>query len=318
MLENPPWLRGILSSGPVVTPGRDPWPCHLSVTYWVGQAVGWAALHPRQRRRCIGPSWTLRTRVLVVLAQPSGELRLRASRSRDCAESSTDSYLFDTLDSVADADTVPGAASNGGPSFVVLGAFSGVVVVLGFTVIHDVFISDIWFNVGPMVLAGALCGASIAWSYHRGVAQHSPAGWFRYAILLSAEMIALGAVSLLVLSPRFTMAELMVADDAFDRLLPPSIPLMIGAMVVGTAVVWMSFGRRRGALLPILVTQVLLVFLLGHQFAFLGLVESSSTLFVVFGEFALLTIGLTVVFAAGVAWSSTALDRIGRRPSPES
>jgi hypothetical protein len=233
-------------------------------------------------------------------------------------ESSTDCYRFDTLDSMADAETVPGAASNRGPSPVVPGAFSGVVVVLGFTVIHDAFISDIWFNVGPMVLAGALCGASIAWSYRHGVAQPSPAGWFRYAILLSAEMIALGAVSLLVLSPRFTMAELMVADDAFDRLLPPSIPLMIGAMVVGTAVVWMSFGRRRGALLPILVSQILLVFLLGHQFAFLGLVEASSTLFVVFGEFALLTIGLAVVFAAGVAWSSRALDRIGRRPSSES
>ena len=29
-----------------------------------------------------------------------------------------------------------------------LGALSGVVVVLGFTIVHNVFISDIWFNDG--------------------------------------------------------------------------------------------------------------------------------------------------------------------------
>lgn len=195
-----------------------------------------------------------------------------------------------------------------------LGALSGVVVVLGFTVVHNVFISDIWFNVGPMFFAGALCGLCIVWSYRKGVAEHSSAAWFRYAGLYAAEMIVLGAVSLLALRPRFTMAELMVADDAFDRLLPPSMPLMIGAMVVGTIVIWIYGGRRPAALVPILLTQVLLVFLLGHQFAFLGLVESSSALLVVFGEFALFTVGLTVAFCLGVMWSAMALDRMQTHP----
>ncbi len=191
-----------------------------------------------------------------------------------------------------------------------LGALSGVVVVLGFTIVHDIFISDIWFNVGPMLFAGALCGFCIAWSYRKAVADHSTAAWFGYAGLYAAEMIALGAVSLAVLRPRFTMAELMVADDAFERLMPPSMPLMIGAMVVGTTLIWLYCGRRRGALAPILVTQVLLVFLLGHQFAFLGLVESSSALLVVFGEFALFTIGLTATFCLFVMWSTMALERL--------
>jgi hypothetical protein len=110
------------------------------------------------------------------------------------------------------------------------------------------------------------------------------------------------------------MAELVVADDAFERLMRPSAPLMIGAIVVGTIPIWLRLGRRSAAFAPVLVTQVLLVFLLGHQFAFLGLVESSAALLVVFGEFALFTVGLAAAFCLGVMWSTLALGRT--TPSP--
>jgi hypothetical protein len=127
-------------------------------------------------------------------------------------------------------------------------------------------------------------------------------------------MIVLGAVSLVMLRPRWTMAEVVVADDAFERLMRPSAPLMIGAMVVGTILIWLHLGRSPAAFAPVLVTQVLLVFLLGHQFAFLGLVESSAALLVVFGEFALFTVGLAAAFCLGVMWSTLALGRT--TPSP--
>ena len=161
-----------------------------------------------------------------------------------------------------------------------------------------------------MLLAGALCGYCVAWSYRKGVTDHSTTTWFRYGGLYAIEMIALGAVSLAVFQPRFTMADLMVADDAFERLIPPSMPLMIGAMVVGAVLVWLYCGRRQAAFASILVTQVLLVFLIGHQFAFLGLVESSSALLVVFGEFALFTLSITTMFCFGVMWSTMALARL--------
>jgi hypothetical protein len=99
-------------------------------------------------------------------------------------------------------------------------------------------------------------------------------------------MTVLGGVSLAVLRPRFTMAELLVADDAFEQLMPPSVPLMIGTVVVGTVLIWLRWGRRRAAFAPILITQVFLVFLLGHQFAFLGRVDLSAALWLVFGELA--------------------------------
>ena len=192
------------------------------------------------------------------------------------------------------------AAATWGPPPKLLGAAWGVVVVLGFTLAHDLFISDIWFNVGPMLFAGAVCGWCVAWSYRAAVPAHSTRFWLIYSGLYAGEMALLGAVSLLVLRPEFTMAELMVADDAFERLLPPSMPLILGAMLFGTLGMWWYYGRSRRALVPILVTQVLLVFLLGHQFAFLGLVESSSALFVIFAEFALITLLLASAFCGGV------------------
>lgn len=194
-----------------------------------------------------------------------------------------------------------------------LGALTGVVVVLGFTIFHDVFIVDIWWNIGPMLFSGALCGFSVVWSYRRAVAVHSTRSWFRYAGLYAAEVIALGAVSIAMLRPRFTMAEAMVMDDAMAELTPPALPLMVGATLVGTILFWLYYDRRREAVVPILITQVLVVFLLGHQLAFLGLVESSSTLLLAFGEFALLAVGIAGVFGFGIMWATILLERLRPR-----
>lgn len=127
----------------------------------------------------------------------------------------------------------------------------------------------------------------------------------------------LGALSGAVVVLGFT-AELLVADDAFERLMKPSFPLMIAAMALGSILVWLYCGRRRAALAPILATHVLLVFLLGHQFAFLGLVESSSALWLVFCEFALFTVGITAALCIGVMWSTMAIERRRRFPSTRS
>ncbi len=199
-----------------------------------------------------------------------------------------------------------------GPPLAVLGALSGAVVVLAFTVVHDILISDIWFNAGPMVFAGGLTGLCIVWAYNRSVTDHSSAAWFQFAAILTVELIVLGAASLIVLSPEFSMAELMVADDAFERLLPPSMPLIIGAMVVGTASMWIYYGRKPAALIPLFVTQVLLVFLIGHQFAFLGLVETTTALLMVFIEFGVITAGLAAVYCLGVIGGAVAIKRLRR------
>ena len=94
---------------------------------------------------------------------------------------------------------------------------------------------------------------------------------------------------------------------------PPTIPQKMQSSSTRTEETLIERPVRALDRAPIFLTQVLLVFLLGHQFAFLGLVESSSALLVVFGEFALFTIGLTAAFCLSVMWLAIALDRMRTR-----
>ena len=181
------------------------------------------------------------------------------------------------------------------------GAISGGATVLVFTFVHDLWISDIWFNVGPMVLSGALCGIAIVWSYNTAVSSGSMGRWFTFNGSLVGLLVALGGLSFIFLEPRFTMAEAMEMDNALGELIPPALPLMIGATLVGTIIVWVGYGRKLGALIPALVVQALLVFLVGHNLAILGLVELSGDLLATFVEFIGLTALLGFGFAAGVA-----------------
>jgi hypothetical protein len=183
--------------------------------------------------------------------------------------------------------------------------------VVGFTAVHGIFIVDIWDGIRRMLIAGALCGLCVAWSYNRGVAEHSTSRWFAYNGGCAAILVALGVVSFLVLEPQFTMAELEGSDDALAKLIPPALPLMIGASVVGALALWALFGRQSKAFLSLLVTQTLLVFLVGHNLAILGLVESSSELF----EIALEFVGLTVFLAGGFAAVVMLVEWIRTRPA---
>ena len=192
------------------------------------------------------------------------------------------------------------------------GALSGGLTVLVFTFVHDLWISDIWFNVGPMVLSGALCGLAVVWSYNKAVSPQFLRRWFVFNGVLVGLLVALGGLSFVVLDPKFTMAEAMAMEDALAELIPPALPLMVGATLVNTGLVWVGFGREARALIPAFVVQVLLVFLVGHNLAILGLVELSGDLLVTFIEF----IGLTALLGFGFAGGVTALASL-RTGAPE-
>jgi hypothetical protein len=63
------------------------------------------------------------------------------------------------------------------------GTLAGVISSLVFTVIHDIFISDIWFMLIPMLVAGALCGALLSCSYGMFVAEPSLRSWLGYNLV---------------------------------------------------------------------------------------------------------------------------------------
>lgn len=181
-----------------------------------------------------------------------------------------------------------------------VGALVGAGVVLIFTVVHGIFIADIWFNVVPMLFAGAAIGYCLVWSYRSGAVRHSTGAWLGYAAVHVVEMVGLGVASFLLFRPRFTMAELLIAPDAFDQLISPSMPLITGAIVAGSAGVWGLFGRRLPAIGPTVASQTLVVFLLGHQFAFLGLVEPTVSMVVAAIRFVAVTAALAGAYSLGV------------------
>lgn len=162
-----------------------------------------------------------------------------------------------------------------------------------------------------MVLSGAGCGAAIVWSYRQSVSAHSWSKWLGYNGASALFLIGLGAASFLVFEPRFTMSELIDAEDALSRVLPPAMPLIGAGTVVATFALWLVFGRRTSALLPILVPQALLMFLVGHNLAILGLVAiPTDQLYRIF-EFVGLTVFLAVGFAASASAVSVIWPRIG-------
>ena len=213
-----------------------------------------------------------------------------------------------TTDSPARTPSVPGnvtveqpdPADLPAPPGLLAGAAAGALVMVGFTVIHGVFIVDIWDMLRPMVFSGAICGLCLVWSYRAASPSHDTQRWLQYIAACTGLLIVMGGVSLLTLESRFTMAELSVADDAMAQLVPPALPLMGITAAVGTIGLWWWSGRRGRALLPLLLTQVLVVFLAGHQLAFLGLVEMSAEIWRFFAEFAALTIFLGGGYAAAV------------------
>lgn len=185
------------------------------------------------------------------------------------------------------------------------GALAGVFSTLVFTIIHDIYISDIWFMLLPMVVAGALCGALVSLSYGLLAAVPSLRGWLVYNLVYVFLFGLLGALSVLIFDPVTTMAAVVNLNGPptalIDRAMPMTILFALGIAVLITLV----FGRTLRQFLVVLLTCVVLVALLGLNVSAIGLVEiPSGSLFVVAELFGLIVV-LNWVYAlvyCGLEW----------------
>jgi hypothetical protein len=217
---------------------------------------------------------------------------------------------------VADVRTVTATRSGAHPplgregarsiaGFVRSGAVAGLVSVVTFTWIHDLLISDIWFALVPMLVAGALCGACVTWTYGLLFPAPSTGGWLRYNLAYLGLFVALGAVSVAVFDPVATVSELMAMDGPPDALIGQALPLTAAFVAVATALVTWLFGGSWRHAGPVLVTVGVLVLFLGLNVSIIGLVEFGA------GELYLVAelIGLIVVINAVFAAAFLALER---------
>jgi hypothetical protein len=180
-------------------------------------------------------------------------------------------------------------------------AFSGVTAgaasSLAFAALHHVMISDIWFSVVPLMVAGALCGVCLAWTYGRIITPRVPLNWFLYNLLFVAGFLALGLASVLFFEPVTTIPALVAADEPPHELIGKAMPLTVAFTVFLAGLLSVLGGRNLMDFVAIAVTCVVLVALLGLNVSVLGLVSiERSAVFLIVELFALILF-LSVVYA---------------------
>lgn len=182
--------------------------------------------------------------------------------------------------------------------FAVTGAIAGAVSTLVFTVIHDIFISDIWSMLVIMLIAGAVCGLCIGWSYGLLVPEPSLASWLGYNLLYLLQLILLGIVSELMFEPQTTIAALSASGDLPGGLIGQAMPLAVVFTLLTAVVITLLYRRSWAAFAAVLLTCALLVLLLGHNVFILGLVAIPRGSFYLVMEMFGLIIALNVVYVA--------------------
>jgi hypothetical protein len=190
--------------------------------------------------------------------------------------------------------------------FVVSGGIAGAASTLVFTVIHQFLISPIWFAFPAMLVAGALCGISLAWSYAQVVRTPTIGSWVNYNGLYLAVLVALGLTSLAMFDPVTTIASLLAAKEPPRQLIGRALPMTV-VFTVATAALISSIYRPgwRGAG-GILVTAVVLILFLGLNISTLGLVAIPRSALGVIAEVLTLLIALSAVYVAlvvALGWS---------------
>jgi hypothetical protein len=157
--------------------------------------------------------------------------------------------------------------------YAISGALAGAVSAFVFTVIHDIIISDIWFSLAIMLVAGALCGACLGWNYSLLVDAPLLRSWLAYNLLYDAMFVLLGIVSVLLFEPATTMAAVVSANGPPDELIGQAMPITIVFTLMTAICISLIYGfswRRFGV---ILLTSGVLVLLLGLNVSVIGLVS---------------------------------------------
>ncbi|MGD8856555.1 MAG: hypothetical protein PVG33_09525 [Chloroflexota bacterium] len=200
-----------------------------------------------------------------------------------------------------DSTLKPGQLANQPGHWAISGAVAGVISALLFTVVHDIFISDIWSMLAIMLVAGALCGACLGWSYALLVRRPSFRSWLAYNLLYDGMFMLLGLVSLLLFEPVTSMAALIAVNGPPDALIGQAMPVTAIFTLVMAAAISLVYGFSWSRFGAALLTSTTLVLLLGLNVSVIGLVSiprgSWYLVMEMFGLILLLNAVLVVVCA---------------------
>lgn len=178
------------------------------------------------------------------------------------------------------------------------GAIAGVASTVVFTVIHHIIISNIWFSLPVMVIAGALCGLCLAWSYQLLIEVPSVSSWLSYNALYLAMLLLLGTASVLIFEPITTMTALIEANEPPNELIGDALPMTIAFTLTAAGLGTLIYGRDWRRFGAILLTATVLVALLGLNISVIGLVAIPRSSTYIVAELYALIILLDLAYIA--------------------
>ena len=187
------------------------------------------------------------------------------------------------------------------------GIIAGVVSAYSFALIHGAFISDIWFSLPALLIAGAICGLCLGWTYGLLFEKPSLSAWLQFNALFVGMFVLIGLVSVLVFEPVTTLAAVMASDALPDDLILQGLPVTILSPIIMAAVIGRLFARTWVHYAAIFLTCAVLVLLLGLNVAAIGLISIPHSSLYLVAELAGLILSLNVVFTvvfAGLEWKS--------------
>jgi hypothetical protein len=182
--------------------------------------------------------------------------------------------------------------------FIRTGIIAGAISAFCFALIHDLFISDIWFSLPIMLAAGGVCGLCLGWTYGLLFEAPSIQSWVQYNALYVGMFALLGGVSVLVFEPVTTIAALVAAnapppDDLFRK----AMPLTMVFTLLMAAAIGKLYARKWSHYAAILLTCSVLVLLLGLNVSAIGLVSIPRSSLYLIVELMGLIVALNVAFA---------------------
>jgi len=151
-----------------------------------------------------------------------------------------------------------------------------------------------------MMIAGALCGACVGWTYALLFATASVRSWVGYNLVYLGVLALLGVASVVVFDPVTTVAAVIEANEPPTELFGRAMPMTVIFLVALTCVLGFLFGRNWRHYLAILVTCTVLIALLGLNISALGLVYVPSGSVYLIAEFVGLVFVLDAIYALGV------------------
>jgi hypothetical protein len=185
--------------------------------------------------------------------------------------------------------------------FIRTGIIAGAISAFCFALIHDLFISDIWFSLPIMLAAGGVCGLCLGWTYGLLFENPSIQSWVQYNALYVGMFALLGGVSVLVFEPVTTIAALVVANAPPDDLFRQAMPLTIVFTLLMAAAIGRLYARKWSHYAAILLTCSVLVLLLGLNVSVIGLVSIPRSSLYLIVELMGLIVALNVAFAIAFA-----------------